>query len=66
MSARRLGDILPGILARAATMQSFQEMLNELPTETDRKVAILDARRAHFITDEDCSLLIQAYGVEHD
>lgn len=66
MTTRRLGDLLPAILSRAARMKAFQDMLNEMPTGTHRKAAILDARQAHFITDEDCSLLIQAYGVEHD
>lgn len=66
MTTHRLGDLLPVILSRAEKMKAFQDMLNEMPTAKDRKVAILDARQAHFITDEDCSLLIQAYGVEHD
>ncbi|MGV7119583.1 hypothetical protein [Sphingopyxis sp. 550A] len=66
MTTHRLGDLLPAIISRAGKMKAFQDMLNEMPTGTDRKVAILDARQAHFISDEDCSLLIQAYGVEND
>lgn len=63
MTAKRIGELLPQILARAATMSAFQNMLNGMTDDRERKKAILDARLSGEISDDDCHLLIEAYGV---
>jgi hypothetical protein len=63
MSTHRIGELLPQIMARAATMAKFQNELNALPDDGQRKTAILEARMADELGDEDCYLLLQAYGI---
>lgn len=65
MAAKRLGDLIPVILKRTEAMIGFQERLNDMASDAARKAAIMDARADGFISNEDCTLLIQAYGVEH-
>lgn len=64
MTFRAFGDIAPHVLARAEAMNGFQMMLNRCPTAEGRKSLILTAWERHAIDDEDCQLLIEAYGLE--
>jgi len=61
---RSIGDIFPGIIARAEAMSGFQRMLNGCETAEARKSLIMAAWESRAISDEDTELLIQAYGLE--
>jgi hypothetical protein len=64
MTTRRIGELLPQILARAATMKTFQDQLNGMEDDHQRKKMILEAKMDDVISDEDCHLLIEAYGLD--
>lgn len=61
---RTIGDYFPGILNRAAQMAKFQALINDISTASRRKQMIMTARMGDLISDEECTLLIQAYGLE--
>lgn len=62
--ARPIGDYFPGILNRAAQMAKFQGLLNDCATASSRKQMIMTARMGRLINDDECRLLIEAYGLE--
>jgi hypothetical protein len=64
MTAKRIGELLPQILERAATMLEFQAMLNGMEDDHQRRSAIMEAKMADEISDDDCHLLIEAYGLD--
>ena len=64
MTFRALGDILPGVLARAEAMHGFQTLLNRCECAVGRKELILAAWERGAIGDDDTQLLIEAYGLE--
>lgn len=62
--ARPIADYFPGVLNRAAQMAKFQGLINDISSASRRKEMIMTARMGDLITDEECQLLIQAYGLE--
>lgn len=64
MSAKRIGELLPGILARAEAMAGFQQMLGAMPDNRTRKTAIMDWRKCGYLNDEQTGLLITAHMLE--
>lgn len=64
MSARPIGEILPGILERCEQMMRFQEMLNDEPDPVERKEMIMAARFGGLLRDEETRLLLQVYELE--
>lgn len=62
--AKPISDYFPGILNRAAQMAKFQGLLNDCGTAAGRKQMIITARMGDLISDEECRLLIEAYGLE--
>lgn len=64
MSARPIGDILPGVLERCATMMRFQHMLAFCATPSGQKQMIMEARDCGEITHDETRLLIEIYGLE--
>jgi len=65
MSAVRLGELLPGIIARAQRMASFQALINDCPTPTTKKQMIMTACLGELISVEETHLLIETYGLEN-
>ncbi|WP_370171351.1 hypothetical protein [Sphingobium abikonense] len=62
--ARPIADYFPGILSRAAQMAKFQGLINDCSTAARRKEMIMTARMGDLISDDECALLIEAYGLE--
>lgn len=62
--ARPIGEFVQPILDRCARYIDFQEHLNSLETDAERKDEIMRAYMGGLIDDEACGLLIQAYGIE--
>ncbi|MEW6626567.1 MAG: hypothetical protein AB1431_07245 [Pseudomonadota bacterium] len=62
--ARPIADYFPGILNRAAQMAKFQNLINDCSTAARRKEMIMIARMGDLISDDECTLLLQAYGLE--
>lgn len=62
--ARPIADYFPGVLNRAAQMAKFQGLINDCGTAARRKDMIMTARMGGLISDEECGLLIEAYGLE--
>lgn len=63
--ARRLGELLPGIIARAMRMQSFQALINDCQTPKRRKEMIMTARMGDLIDADECQMLIEIYELEN-
>jgi len=64
MSGWAIGSLFPGILERAEQMRSFQQLINGCATASARKQMIMTACMGGLITDDETTLLIQAYGLE--
>lgn len=62
--AKRLGELLPAIIERAARMASFQALINAIECPSRRKEMIMTARAGNLIDDDECHLLIEVYGLE--
>lgn len=62
--ARAAGDIFAGIVERAGRLAAFQRTLNDLPTPFARKERIIEAHCHGLLSEEDTTLLIQAYQLE--
>lgn len=65
MSAVRLGDILPGIIARAERMASFQALIRDCPTPSAKKQMIMTAKLGELIDADECRILIEVYELEN-
>lgn len=64
MTARPIGEILPGIIERCAEMVGIQYILSKMDTDHERKAFILDCHAHELIDDEQCALLITAHMLE--
>ena len=62
--ARPIGEITRELLIRAFALKALQDRLNLMKTASQRKDAIMRARWASVIDDEQTTLLIEAYGLE--
>lgn len=62
--ARPIGEIIAPLLAAAAQLAPFQDWINGEPDASARKQIIMDAHGMGLITDDDCTLLLQAYQLE--
>jgi hypothetical protein len=62
--ARPIAEYFPGIINRAAQMARFQNLINDCATASRRKDMIMTARMGDLISDEECRLLIEVYGLE--
>lgn len=63
--ARRLGELLPGIIARAQRMASFQALINDCPTPSAKKEMIMTAAIGDLISGEETHMLLEIYGLEN-
>jgi hypothetical protein len=62
--ARQVGELTREVLIRAFAMKALQDRLNLMKTAAKRKDAIMRARWANVIDDEQTTLLTEAYGLE--
>lgn len=60
--ARSIGDILKPIMARCEDMQLLHLLIQSKPTASEKKQTIL--KFVGSLSDEEVTLLIQAYGLE--
>lgn len=63
-AARQIGEITRDLLIRAFALKALQDRLNLMKTAAKRKDAIMRARWANVIDDEQATLLIEAYQLE--
>ena len=64
MTAKRIGDLIPGIMEHCAAMKGVQTIIGWMETDDQRKHFIMLARQTGFLTDEETGLLITAHGLE--
>lgn len=64
MSARPIGEIINGIVARCEAMMGFQQMLSLCDTDAGKKNLIMEAWERGAITRDDAQILIEAYRIE--
>lgn len=65
MSAeQKIGDLVAQVVARSFACRELQVRLNAMSDASEQKRAIMRARHAGAIDDEQAELLIQAYQLE--
>lgn len=64
MSARPIGEIIPGVLARAKSIAALCEFIVTFDRAVDRKDVVMRLYAGEVITSQTAELIIEHFGLE--